>query len=243
MPTPLRLQFQSFSESAKPIGRLMDDIELDAARVLKDSAVRAKHIAVRSASLVLLSGLLESFLRQAAEVFFQELARRGLTYYELPPEMHKIHFVNGLSLAQKAADQKEEVSNAFSETRQALVRLAEPPSKGMPTLIWEAFAVTKGNPGPKVIGDYMRAFGIKDGLRKIAEESKQDSNLLNTHLVSFILLRNECAHTGTSKNPPLPSDVKVYVDILRRTTLGISKALDRRINELYAAAVQARVVV
>lgn len=240
MASQLRLQFRSFSEAAKPIASLMDDLDKEASLVLRNPAVRAKHTAVRSASIVLLSGFLESFMRQSAEVFFAELVRRGLAYSDLPSEMHKIHFVNGLQWAQKCAEKKEETDNLFVDTRATLSRLADPPAKEMPALIWEAFAVTKGNPGPKVITDYLRNFGVADGIRKIATESNSDQKLITTQLTSFILLRNECAHTGTSRNPPLPSDVRSFVHMLRQITLGISKTLDKRINELYAESTTAR---
>ena len=234
MASGLRLQFRTFSEAAKPIASLMDDVDAEASAALRNAAVRAKHVAVRSASLVLLSGFLESFLRQGAEAFFTELSDKGLKYSQLPAEMHKVHFVNGLDWMAKRAARREEFAGGFADTITALTRVAEPPTKNMSALLWEAFAVTKGNPGPDVIAEYMKNFGVSDGLRRIGEAGNVDPAFLRASLTSFIKLRNECAHTGAAKNPPLPSDVRDYVDLLRRLALGVSRVLEKRVSELTA---------
>ncbi|UYK64771.1 HEPN domain-containing protein [Xanthomonas sacchari] len=232
MASGLRLQFRTFSEAAKPIAALMNDVDAQASAALRNGAVRAKHVAVRSASLVLLSGFLESFLRQGAEAFFLELSNKGLKYSQLPAEMHKVHFVQGLDWMAKRVARKGEIDSGFADTITALARVSEPPSKNLAALLWEAFAVTKGNPGPEVIAEYMRNFGVADGLRKIAVAGNIDPTFLRASLTSFIKLRNECAHTGAAKDPPLPSDVREYVDLLRRLTLGISRVLEKRVAEL-----------
>ncbi len=213
----------------------MDDIDNEASAALRNSIVREKHVALRSASLVLLSGFLESFLRQSAEAFFNELSDKGLRYSQLPIEMHKVHFANGLDWAAKNS-RSEDVALKFAETITALTRIYDPPTRNVASLLWEAFAVTKGNPGPDVIAGYMRNFGVSDGLRRIADAGNIDSTFLRASLTSFIKLRNECAHTGAAKNPPLPSEVRDYVDLLRRLTLGVSRVLEKRVVEVFSAA-------
>jgi hypothetical protein len=240
MPSNLRALFGVFSDSAKPISQLMDDIDKEAALALKSSVVRGKHMAVRSASVVLLSGLLESFLRQSAEAFFEDLGRRGLKYDELPADMRATHFVAGLEWAQKVAKSDRKGDPNFNQTRVALGRLTEPASKGLPALVWQAFANTKGNPGPDVIADYLRSFGVKDPLKAVSEAGGADPGFLRISLESFISLRNECAHTGTSKNAPQPSEIRDLVHLLRRLALGVSKVLDVKLSEIYAKAVAAR---
>lgn len=241
MASKLRMVFGGFSESAKPISSLMDDLDAEAPLLLKSEAVRLKHVAIRSASVVLLSGFLESFLRQAAEVFFKELSKRGIKYSELPELMRTKHFVAGLEHIQKVAKSDYRLDKQFSMTRLALGSLMDPPEKGGAMLYWEAFAMTKGNPGPDVLNEYLRGFGVQDPLVAAATAGNIDPGLLKISLESFIKLRNECAHTGTAKSTPQPSDIRDFVFLLRRLTLGISKVLDRRLVDLYQHAIAARI--
>jgi len=237
MPSKLRVQFRTFSESAKPIVKLMDDMDADVANALGNSMVRDKHAAVRNASVVLLSGFLESFLKQSAEAFFDELRSRGIRYSELPQRMRKVHFSGGLSEIQKIAKDDDDV---FSDTQVALGRLAGPSRDDVASLYWQAFAVTKGNPGSVVVKEYLKNFDIKNPLNALAVEVSSDETLIDMTLDSFISLRNECAHTGRAKNTPKTSEVRDFVFFLRRLTLGISRVLERTVSDLYARALAAR---
>jgi len=212
-------------------------MDSDVAAALRSSIVRDKHAAVRSASIVLLSGFLESFLRQCAEVFFEELERKGVRYAELPVSMHKVHFVGGLAEAQKVVKGDDD---DFSQTMAALGMLADPRTRNLPALYWKAFAVTKGNPGPDVLADYLKNFGVKNPLQAIGDMVELDATFIRLNLQSFISLRNECAHSGKTKKTPSTQDVREFVHFLRQLTLGISRVLEGTVKDLYRRAVENR---
>lgn len=237
MASSLRKVFGAFSDSAKPILRLMDDVDAQAPQAMRSAITRAKHEAIRSASVVLLSGLLESFLRRCAEVFFEELVRRNLGYSQLPEAMREHHFVGGLEEVREVARRdRKDASPTFQKTLACLDRLVKAPSTKASALYWEAFAVTRGNPGPDAICDYLRNFAISDPMKRIANAVDTTETLLRLKLTSFIELRNECAHTGRTKSTPQPSQVRDFVHLLRQLTLGITKVLDRQVVNLCAAS-------
>lgn len=233
----LRKLFQVFSTSSRPIVGLMDDMDAQVAEALRNAIVREKHAAIRSASVVLLSGYLESFLRQSAEIFFDEIHGKGVRYKELPKIMHRTHFISGVNNIQRSVKDDDEF---FSKTILALKNLTDPVSNDLSKLYWNAFANTKGNPGPDVIKDYLRNFGVSDPFRVLAEKIRIDQNLIDITLNSFISLRNECAHTGTTRNTPTTSEVRDFVYFLRRLTLGISRALEGAVANTYAQALTYR---
>jgi hypothetical protein len=237
MRSGMRAVFRSFSESAKPILTLMDDIDAEASAAMRSGVVRAKHEAVRSASIVLLSGFLESYLRQSAEAFFFALVEKNLAFSQLPESMHKVHFVAGLDEVQKVAkDDKRDSPATFASTLAAIARITHAPTAKVSALYWEAFAVTKGNPGPDVIAEYLRNFSVKDPLKAVALEAKKPESFVRTYLSSFVHLRNECAHTGKIKNTPQPSEIRDYVHFLRLLTLSLAKVLDKQITTLCVGA-------
>jgi hypothetical protein len=238
MASKLREAFRTFSESAKPILNLMDDIDAGASLAMRSGIVRAKHEAIRSASVVLLSGFLESFLRKCAEVFFDELVRRNLGYSQLPEAMRQHHFVAGLDEVRKIARiDKSDSSRTFERTIASIGRLVNAPNSQLSALYWEAFAITNGNPGPEVVSEYLRKFAIKDPMKRIAAAVNTTEPLLRLKLTSFIALRNECAHTGRAKSTPQPSEVKDFVHLLRLLTLAITKVLDKQVAHLCAVGV------
>ncbi len=57
----------SFKESLTRIRDIINDVNANAAKVLKDAAVRARYETIRCATMVILSGFFESFLRTAAD--------------------------------------------------------------------------------------------------------------------------------------------------------------------------------
>lgn len=244
MARQLRSLFRTFSTSAKPINKLMDDIDSQAFDALRSAEIREKHEAIRSASVVLLSGFLESFLRDSAEIFFVELKNRGLKYSELPEIMHETHFIGGLEEAHRIAKSDKKNNDSLFLGAQAAVRdIWHPPTSGVSALFWRAFAVTKGNPGPDVIADYLRNFGVKNPLGRLAEESGIAEKSIRSTLRTFIELRNECAHTGAVKNTPQPSGVRDFVLFLRALTLSISKVLEKKLAEIDAEAKASRILI
>lgn len=238
----LRKLFLEFSNSSKPINRLMDDIDSQASQALKDSDTRRKHEAIKSASIVLLSGYLESFMRDVAEAFFFEARERGIKFRELPAVMHETHFIAGLEEAARIAkNDKKQADPQFQSTRTAIRAISVPPDSDISSLFWRAFAVTKGNPGPNVLSDFLKNFGIQSPLAQLAAVTNFGEGYLRTNLETFIKLRNECAHTGSVKNTPFPSAMRDYVHFLRVLTLGVTKLLDKKLVEIDANARASRI--
>lgn len=242
MAKKLRKLFLDFSNSSKPINRLMDDIDSEAIQALKDGDTRQKHEAIKSASIVLLSGYLESFMRDVAEAFFSEARNRGIRFKELPVVMHETHFIAGLEEAARIAkNDKKQADPLFQNTRTAIRAISAPPDSDISSLFWRAFAATKGNPGPNVMSDFLKNFGIQSPLAQLAAATTFGEGYLRTTLETFIKLRNECAHTGSVKNTPLPSTMRDYVHFLRVLTLGITKILDKKLVEIDTSAKASRI--
>jgi len=91
----------------------------------------------------------------------------------------------------------------MTESADVVRRLA---SAGVPQppyeLLWEAFADTKANPGPDTIGDFLRNFGVQKPLPTLATAMNVQREYLVIRLRSFMEIRNECAHTGSSSKVP-----------------------------------------
>jgi RiboL-PSP-HEPN len=89
-------------------------------------------------------------------------------------------------------------------------------------LVWEAFAETKGNPGPEVVRNFLERFGVEKPMETLSQSVGQT---ISTPLKSFIDVRNECAHNGQANQTPVPSEVLDYCDLLEKTAKGIVDTL------------------
>ena len=68
-----RIPFREFSEASQPIAKLMDEINSKASDALRDRNIQARNNALQCASIVLVSGFVESNLKANAEAFFIEI--------------------------------------------------------------------------------------------------------------------------------------------------------------------------
>ncbi|MGN4194944.1 HEPN domain-containing protein [Burkholderia gladioli] len=229
----LRKKFLEFSDSSKPIIVLMDDVDANAGGALKSVEIRKKHEAIQSSSIVLLSGYLESFLKDSAECFFFVVRDKGIAYSALPDVMKEKHIIHGFNeLAKIAAKDKKNGDATFAAAIGAARAILQPISSGTSSLYWRAFAATKGNPGPEVIKEYLKGFDIKNPMGEVAQGISLSEGYINSTLQSFIELRNECAHTGSIKAVPTTVAIRDYIQFLRKLTLGISKVLEKRVASL-----------
>jgi hypothetical protein len=209
---------------------MLDDIDAEASAALRDNAVLKKHEAIQSAAVMLLSGYIESFLRDAAENFFEELGDTALFYTDLSPDMQLAHYLNGAqTLAQIVDREKRDKPLSLTETVSAVKALIYPISNNSPKLFWKAFAQTRSNPGPEVIKDFLRNFDIKDPLTHLGTKSGYSANHIESQLRTLIKLRNECAHTGSLKSVPSPGTIRDYINFLRKICYGIAKLLTERL--------------
>lgn len=225
---------KNFTNAVKPVKDLMNGIRLDAPKALKNGSVRAQHEAIQCASVVVMSGYLESFVRDLAKAFFDELRTRGiglqlLAVGEPDTKFLQTHLRNGARILQDLSTPKladlAECESFLRKIHAPFSNEAEPP-------VWEAFAVTEANPGPKVLKNFLKNLGVVDPFNAVslAVRGRYSQANFDSLLTAFILVRNECAHTGRARQVPAPASIDDYVDLLRALSLGMCRVVDKRIS-------------
>lgn len=203
---------------------------------LRNARLRARQETIQCASMVVLSGYLEAFIRDLSKAFFDTLKARGtglqvLAAGEPETKFTQTHLRNGARILMEMAKGKD--AN-LTDCEQFIKKLYAPfTNEGEPPS-WEAFAVTEANPGPRVLKDFLKSLGIADPFAAVSVAAKTRYSAANfdTQLSSFIALRNECAHTGKARTVPEPQTIEDYVDVLRALTLGMCKVLNARASSL-----------
>jgi hypothetical protein len=208
--------------SVQRVRDIASDIDNNASAALANLAILARHQTTQCAVTVILSGFLESFMKEVAEGMISEICARNIPFQNLPDRIRVTHFLaGGYFLHQKAKDEQKARAFAMTESADVVRRLA---SAGVPQppyeLLWEAFADTKANPGPDTIGDFLRNFGVQKPLPTLATAMNVSENTLVIRLRSFMEIRNECAHTGSSSKVPTTSDIQDYCDLVEQTASG-----------------------
>jgi hypothetical protein len=208
------------------LNRVLDivvDIDAHAQDALKDQAIQARHETSLCAATVILSGFLESFLRELAEEVIVDICNRAIPFDNLPAKVRVTHYWEGaLQLREIARREKSESPVTLKEALEIAKRLASVGGAHVPyEIIWEAFAETRANPGPEQIGDFLRRFEIADPLPTLAAAMNTTQNTLVLSLDSFMKVRHECAHTGSAKIMPTTTDVTSYCALIERLGTGI----------------------
>lgn len=199
------------------------DIDAHAQDALKDAAILARHETTLCAATVILSGFLESFLREAAEEMISDICNRAVPFNQLPPKVRITHYWDGaLRIREMARQERSADPLVLAKAADAARRLASVSGTQLPyEMLWEAFAETQANPGPEEISTYLKRFEISEPLPTLAGAMNTTINTLVLSLKSFMEIRNECAHTGKATNIPTPSDVRGYCDLLQSIGEGI----------------------
>jgi hypothetical protein len=199
------------------------DIDAHAPEALKDPAIQARHETTLCAATVILSGFLESFLRDLAEEIITDICNRSVPFDSLPAKLRITHFWEGaLWLREIARQEKSEKPVILTKAVDVARRLASATNLQTPyELIWEAFAETRANPGPQEIGDFLRRFEVVDPLPTLAAAMNTTQNTLVISLESFMQVRHECAHTGSAKIMPTTTSVQAYCDLIEQLGTGI----------------------
>lgn len=208
------------------LNRVLDivvDIDAHAQDALKDAAIQARHETSLCAATVILSGFLESFLRELAEEVITDICNRAIPFDALPTRIRITHYWEGaLQLREIARQEKAQNPVALKEALEIAKRLASVGGPQLPyELIWEAFAETRANPGPEQIGDFLRRFEIGDPLPTLAAAMNTTQNTLVLSLDSFMKVRHECAHTGSAKIMPTTTDVTAYCALIEKVGTGM----------------------
>ena len=202
---------------------ITDDIDTHVQEALKDSAIQARHETTLCAATVILSGFLESFLREIAEEVISDICNRAVPFNDLPSRIRITHYWEGaLCLQEITRKEKSENPVALAKALDAARRLAsvgnlQPPYE----ILWEAFAETQANPGPEQISKFLKRFHIMKPLPTLAAAINTTENNLVLRLKSFMEIRNECAHTGTAKSAPTTTGVQDFCELIEQLGAGI----------------------
>lgn len=215
----------NFKASLDKVRAIADDIDAHVQDALKGAAIQARHETTLCAATVILSGFLESFLREVAEEMIADICGRAVPFDQLPPKIRIAHYWDGaLHIHEMARQEKSEDPLLLDKAEDAARRLASVSGGQMPyEIVWEAFADTQANPGPKEIASFLKRFHILEPLPTLAAaiNINLSSNTLALSLTSFMKIRNECAHTGSATNVPTTSDVRGYCKLLEDIGSGI----------------------
>jgi hypothetical protein len=209
--------------SLDKVRAIADDIDAHAQDALRDAAILARHETTLCAATVILSGFLESFLREIAEEMISEICSRSVPFARLPSKVRVTHYWDGAAHVREMARQERSADpllllNAADAAR----RLASVGGAQLPyEIVWEAFAQTQANPGPDEVSAFLKRFHIDEPLPTLAAAMNTTQNTLALSLRSFMEIRNECAHTGKAKNVPTTSDVRDYCKLIEDVGTGI----------------------
>lgn len=234
----MRTALASFAQSVNRIRDIALSIDAEAASALASHQVIQRHETIQAASLVVLSGYLESFLKSLAETFVRALCSKSLSFAALPDDIRHAHFIEGGRVLSEsvATKRKNKVSWILADGTDIARRLHSV-SEGTPyELLWEAFADTQANPGPEVIRDFLHRFGLREVWPRLAASMSRPESLVLASLRSFILLRNECAHTGRTVHVPAPSELRDFCDLLDALGGALVSLLEQHLNDLCTAA-------
>jgi hypothetical protein len=209
--------------SLNRVREITSDIDANAQAALKDSAIQARHETTLCAATVILSGFLESFLKEIAEEVITDICNRSLPFANLPDKVRITHFWDGAKcVSEMARRERSENPVVLARAADAARRLASVAGSQLPyEILWEAFAETQANPGPGQISDFLRRFDIAKPLPTLAAAMKVSESTLLIGLASFIEVRHECAHTGSATSVPTTTAVRAFCDLIEQVGAGV----------------------
>jgi competence ComEA-like helix-hairpin-helix protein len=97
--------------------------------------------------------------------------------------------------------------------------------------LWEAFAVTQGNPRPDVVEKMLEGLGVDNRHPRMDLALGGGYAAVRLALDLFIDVRNECAHTGSATKIPSTSDLRSYCDTIERIAAAVVQVLEGRMAE------------
>ncbi|HDR9152795.1 TPA: hypothetical protein QDA88_005203 [Burkholderia vietnamiensis] len=165
--------------------------------------------AISCATVVLISGYFENFLKNLVKEYIEKLNALGKHLTAIPLDMQLKHYAGGAD-ALAWASKEDKALGSTSVSQDLSRRLA---SLSQPTgyiLAWEAFANTKSNPGPETVKMILAGLEVDKAWTEINALTTLHGRL-DTFLMSFIKMRNVCAHTGRHHTPPTGFDIVEYV--------------------------------
>jgi hypothetical protein len=189
--------------------------------------------AVRCGAVVLLSGYLESFIKDCMRGFITQVNALGQPLTKLPVAMKHTHFRLGAKALEWQLKADKKAGNT-TRCENLAHRLASVSVVTGYTLAWEAFANTRANPAPDVVGELLVSVGVEQAWRKLRAATPIGLVDLHTFLTSFIAMRNECAHSGNITSPPGAADLLQYGQNLSGLGTAMVTVLTVRLGEIAA---------
>lgn len=208
------------------------DIDANAQDALANPPIQARHETTLCAATVILSGFLESFLREVAEEMIMEICSRAVPFDKLPSQIRMTHYGDGGGKLKEVVRKNRKQPLSLEKASDVARRLAsvianEPPYE----ILWEAFADTQANPGSREIGDFLRRFGVDNPIPSLADAMQYTENRFSLELTSFIEVRNECAHTGALTVALTTTSVTGFCDLIEAVGDGVVTTLLATLNK------------
>lgn len=191
--------------------------------------------AISCASIVLLSGYFESYLKDTVREYIGELNLLGKPIELIPYGMQVRHYAGGAE-ALLWASKKDKNLKTTSISQDLTRRLGSLHNSVGYELAWESFANTKSNPGTDTVNAILAGLEVEKAWTEINGLQKQHGRL-DTFLGSFIEMRNVCAHTGRHHTPPSAGDIAGYVERFRALAECIDLLIGIRLEEFRNATV------
>jgi hypothetical protein len=228
----MRTALREFTAATDRITAIADWLDTQTQIILATAGLLPAINAMQCSCVVLLSGYFESFLRDVMQAAVQDINRLNKPFLSLPERMRHLHFHSGAqALKNLAGRERRETPGVTVGSQDMAIRLASVAGAVPYAIVWEAFADTQANPGPDTVRDLLKGLEIENPWQKMDAHCGQlGAEYLRTWLGTFILQRNQCAHTGNVANPPGNQDLRDYA----RNMLAISSAI--------VALLEARVV-
>lgn len=211
----------------------LDTAEEVANSLLVPAALSPNRLAVTNAiscaSVVLLSGYFESYLKDLIREYIEGINGLAKPLSAIPNNMQCKHYSGGAEALAWASKRDKELQTLVM-SQDLSNRLASLSSVSGYVLAWEAFANTKSNPGTDTIASLLSGLEIEKGWTTIHDLSTEYGRL-DAFLTAFMKLRNVCAHTGRHNNPPTGADLLDYIDKFRRLSECIEMTIAVRLDQ------------
>lgn len=208
---------------------LVEEMARNSSGELSDAKLRIRHETQRCAAVVLLTGFFEAFLKDAVRGYVDAIRIRRIPFSVLPDRIRQGHFeFGGLVLSEIARNARTQGASRFgSASVDDIVKRLYSCTGEAPefTILWEAFADTRQNPKPNVVRDILQNLGISDVWPSISKgASAQGKAMPEGQMVAgldnLILVRNECAHTGTAMLIPSISTLLDHITMIEAIATG-----------------------
>ncbi len=232
----MRSALANFTKSLDRVRDITIEIDANLSKALRDTKVMQRHETIQCACTVIVSGYFESFLGDLAEACVRDLCSMGIPFDRLPLGIRTAHFSDGAEFLAKKARTEARTIKKVDPTRSlvdagGMTRRFASVVLGTPyELVWEAFVDEGANPGPQILRQFLNRFEVDKGWGQLATQTGLSENTMEASLSSFILIRNQCAHSGSAAKIPTPSEIRDYCYLLQKLSTGIVSILEKHLS-------------